>query len=128
MKKAFAILLIMFYSLSSFGVTLKAFYCCGKLKSVSVVLSEQGKPQHNKTNCSNNCCKIQYKFFRSQDQHTTPVNADFNFYHSNGFHLPCTAFISPVYSVQGTSSIHSPHAPPLYTGVPEYIANRVFRI
>ena len=38
MKKAAVILLISIYTLSTFGFCLKEFYCCGKLKSITVIL------------------------------------------------------------------------------------------
>ncbi|MBZ4191871.1 hypothetical protein [Niabella beijingensis] len=56
LRKLTILLVFVFYSLASFGVSLNFFYCCGKLKEVSL------KPQSSETkDCpvkkGKNCCE-----------------------------------------------------------------------
>lgn len=75
MMKKFAILaILMVYSLASFGVSLNYFYCCGKLKEVTVIV----KPVHEK-DCpvkkGKNCCEnktVSHKI--SVDQKNNPLS------------------------------------------------------
>ncbi|MBS4043372.1 MAG: hypothetical protein KGZ59_06105 [Chitinophagaceae bacterium] len=56
MKKIILILLVFCYATTSFGVSLNLFFCCGKLKTISVVT----QANHDKV-CkkSKECCKYQ---------------------------------------------------------------------
>ncbi len=53
MKRILAILLLMSYSLASFGVSLNYMYCCGKLKTVSIGVV----PAENVLAAENKGCK-----------------------------------------------------------------------
>ena len=128
MKKLTAILLITIYSLSSFGISLKHFYCCGKLKSVTISLSHGGNAKCNKGNSESGCCKTKYQFFKVKDNHFATAQ--------------CTAPLKyqvdliTFYSYSQTTSflpnedaiINSNHAPPLISGVPLYISNCIFTV
>ena len=128
MKRTALLLLICIYSLSTFGVSLKEFYCCGKLKSVTVTLQEYENQKCNKRDDKNGCCKTKFQFYKVTDKHfgsnilTGPVK------HFTELPLFTTyiQIISPV--VQQAEIANSNHAPPLYNGVPAYISNCVFRI
>jgi hypothetical protein len=62
MRKAIAILLILFYIISSSGVAIKAHYCCGKLKSLNLVLnSNEG------SSCKKRCCSDRLAFYKVDD-------------------------------------------------------------
>ncbi|MBS1759842.1 MAG: hypothetical protein JST23_06925 [Bacteroidetes bacterium] len=72
MKKLLVILLLISYSVASYGVTLNYFYCCGKLKTVSI--NEIKKEDNNCPGKKNKkCCKykkVQIKL--KADQKQTP--------------------------------------------------------
>jgi hypothetical protein len=58
MRKSLAILLLILYIVASSGVAIRAHYCCGKLKSVSLVLdSSSDKVCSGEKKISKNCCK-----------------------------------------------------------------------
>ncbi|MEO5943882.1 MAG: hypothetical protein ABIP30_02680 [Ferruginibacter sp.] len=54
MKRFSILAILIFYAISSFGISVNYFYCCGKLKSVS--LSAELAPQCNMP-ASKKCCK-----------------------------------------------------------------------
>ena len=128
MKKIAIILLLGVYSLSTLGLSLKSFYCCGKLKSVTVTIT-----QDQQQNCANNdgmsdCCKTKYQFFKVKDNHvagdvvTTPA------LHFCYLHLFTSSFRIINYPSEKNEVANLSNAPPLHHTVPEYIFNRVFRV
>lgn len=59
MRKSIAILLLVVYIISTSGVAIRAHYCCGKLKSINLVLdssSDKDKTCNNKK-VTKDCCK-----------------------------------------------------------------------
>jgi hypothetical protein len=106
------------------GVGFKEFYCCGKLKSVLVALTDNNKQQCTKEGC----CKTKYQFLKLNDNHLA----------STDIYLPAKYFTAlhlyiPDYNVitfaQQTVRNNRSHAPPLYDdGLPLYLSNCVFRI
>ena len=125
MKKVALILLICIYSLATMGFSLKQFYCCGNLKTVSLSLSGGGKINPGK----NGCCKTTYQFFKvnqnhiAADQINSPANHSFpvDFFLISSpeeMFLPC----KELYIADKS------HAPPLYNGVSRCLSICVFRI
>ena len=114
--------------MSSFGVAFKEFYCCGKLKTISVILADAGKDQADKSTGKDECCKTKFQFFKVKDKHIAAekATAPLNLYTT----LPPTIPVIPSapFVAQHIDFINGSHAPPLHTGVPIYISNRVFRI
>ncbi|MBS1617387.1 MAG: hypothetical protein JST76_02660, partial [Bacteroidetes bacterium] len=69
MRKAAAILVLVLYILSSSGVAVKAHYCCGKLKSIHLVLNN-GEDK----GCNKNCCQDKLAFYKVSDtEHSTSI-------------------------------------------------------
>ncbi len=68
MKTVALIILISIYSTAVVGFSLREFYCCGKLKSVSVTFSQDAKQKCSKGNGSG-CCGNKYQFFKVKDNH-----------------------------------------------------------
>lgn len=54
MKKLIVFAILIGYSVASFGIGFNYFYCCGKLKSVTVRVNVEDKDGGNKT--SKGCC------------------------------------------------------------------------
>ena len=129
MKKGAVILLLLIYSMSTFGVSLKEFYCCGKLKSVSIVIADIEKDKCNKAAKEEGCCKTKYQYFKIKDTHfsTVYLTAPLKYYtdlHPLTFSPQLISFNSPA-----TDVINRGNAPPLlHPGVRVYISNCVFRI
>ena len=128
MKKIALILLACVYALSSLGIGIKQFYCCGKLKSVTIKLTPDKKESCNKCNGKKGCCDSKYHFFKVRENHLS----------ENAVDIPLISFIdldlftSKIQSISIASPqinlINGSHAPPLYTGVALYIYNCVFII
>lgn len=130
MKRFSIILLLSIYSMATFGVSLKQFYCCGKLKSLTFsIIAENGKEKCGLGDNKEGCCKTKYHSFKVKDKHlsteafkTPPATYD---NHLAAF-IPAWQTVS--FFIQQVVIINGSHAPPLFRGVPAYISNCVFRI
>ena len=121
MKRITLIFLIFVYAFSTTGVSLKAFYCCGKLQSLKPVLTEAGKNTEG-------CCKTTYQSFKVKDTHTATGAFEAPVVHQATINFLASIFqeIAPL-STQ-TPGVIDDHAPPLFGGVPVYISACVYRI
>lgn len=110
--------------MSTFGLGLKGLYCCGKLESVTVKFVEEGK---DKTN-SKDCCKTKYQYFKVKDNHvaTAELTVPVKYYTDLVSYNSSYQYIS--FLPQQVDVLNGIHVPSLYTGVPIYLSNRVFRI
>lgn len=54
MKRILVIAILISYSIASFGVNLNYFYCCGKLKTVSLAVNAE--PKNNTDKSKKGCC------------------------------------------------------------------------
>ena len=128
MKNTALLLLICIYSLSTFGVSLKEFYCCGKLKSVTLTLQEYENQKCNKGDDKSGCCKTKFQFYKVNDKHFAAdiLSSPVKHFTDLGSFATYLQIIFP--AVQQAEIANSNHAPPLYNGVPAYISNCVFRI
>ena len=128
MKKTARLFLICIYSLSTFGVSLKEFYCCGKLKSVSVILQDSENQKCGKAEDRSGCCKTKFQFYKVNDKHFAAAVLSSPLKHFSDLPL-FTTYIQIIFpAVQQTEIANGNHAPPLYSGVPAYISNCVFLI
>lgn len=128
MKKAVLILLICIYSLSTVGFSLKEFYCCGSLKSVSVALVQDAKQNCGKGNEKNGCCANKYHFYKVKDNHFAGDDVSIPVKHFTELSLFTPLFQQISFASQQVISANKSNAPPLHHGVPVYIFNCVFRI
>lgn len=121
-------MLLSIYSLSTLGLSLKSFYCCGKLKTVSITLSQDLQKKCTKADNSKDCCQTKYQVVKVKDTHVVAdhVNSPVkNFIEINLF---SSAFQTIHFLTQKDLIEYKNNAPPLIQGVPAYIFNRVFRI
>ncbi len=128
MKKLVLILLIITYSMSSFGVSSKEFYCCGKLKSVSLSLVNTGTAKCSKGGLEDGCCKLKFITLKVKDNHFASVHPEAPVKHSVELLSYSTTYEPLVFTSQKVDVINGSHAPPLHKGIPIYISNCVFRI
>ncbi|HTC00478.1 MAG TPA: hypothetical protein VK705_07330 [Ferruginibacter sp.] len=129
MKKFSLILLILVYTSSTFGMVVKEFYCCGKLRSVSLSFSTESKQKAEKKTIGTGCCKTKYFSSKVKDNHVQAdaIAFDANHFvqldtHLSSFKLIC--FVNPQVNV--TSGINDP--PLLHSNTPVYIFIRSIRI
>ena len=128
MKKITVILLFSIYSISTLGLSLKSFYCCGNLKSVTVTLTEAQQHTCANDNGTSDCCKNKYQFFKVKDNHVAADVISTPVLHFINLHLFTSPFEVIKYPSEEVYIAHLSNAPPLLHGVPDYIFNCVFRI
>ena len=128
MKKVAPILLICIYSLATMGFTLKQFYCCGKLKSITFSLTQQAKDKCAKGDDKSGCCDSKFQFFKVKDNHISADQTDFPVKHFVALHPYTPSFQDISFVSQKSTIAYKSNAAPLRTGVPIYIYNCIFRI
>ncbi len=128
MKKIAIILLLSIYAISSFGIGIQQFYCCGKLKVTSFTLVQYAKETCEKGNQMSGCCKTKFQSFKIKDTHiaadavSNPVK-----YFSD--HLVSTSSFENGTLADKQIVVNNPsHAPPLNYGLPIYILHCTYRI
>lgn len=131
MKKFTLIFLILSYSISIIGMSIKSFYCCGKLKSISVSLAnnEQKKNSEKSNSLDNDCCKTTYHSFQIKDNHfaSDDVNVPAKYFTQIAYDF--NEFSSLNFASQEAKYCYQTHAPPLLgKTIPLYISNCVYRI
>ena len=128
MKKVSLILLICIYSLATMGFSLKQFYCCGKLKSISISITQETNQKCSKGNEKSGCCDNKYQFFKVKDNHITADQVSTPVNHFIDLYLYTSSFQDITFATQKPTIAYRSNAPPLITSVPIYIYNCVFRI
>ncbi len=128
MKKPALILLLIIYSMTTFGVGLKEFYCCGKLKSVSVFIVDTGIANCSKGGLEDGCCKLKFKSFKVKDNHFASVLPEVPLKYNVELLFYSTIYEPFLFTSQQVDVINGSNSPPLHKGIPIYIFNRVFRI
>ena len=128
MKKITVILLLSIYSISTLGLSLKSFYCCGNLKSVTVTLTQNEQKKCANDDGTSDCCKTKYQFFKVKDNHFVADHVSSPVKHFVELNLFTSAFQVINYPSEQIYVANKSNAPPLLHGVPDYIFNCVFRI
>jgi hypothetical protein len=121
MKKTATILIIFLYALSSTGFALKADYCCNKLQSLKLILSDYSKDKDG-------CCKEKYQTFKVKDAHAAADVVNTPAAHVTFIHALSSCIDAIDLSYEVNHHFVNIHAPPLYPTTPVYISNCVFRI
>jgi len=121
MKKAAIIFLVFIYAVSSTGVALKADYCCDKLQSLKLVLSDFSKDKEG-------CCKEKYQSFKVKDTHAAADIVSTPALHISFIHALDYSFHTLELAYEKNNHGMSIHAPPLIASTPVYLSNCVFRI
>ena len=110
------------------GFSLQQFYCCGKLKSVSVTIVQGNKNDCRNGNEKRGCCNNKYQFFKVNDNHFTADNIKTPVKQFIDLHLFTPSFQEIAFSSRKNLICNRSNAPPIYAGLPTYIYNCVFRI
>jgi hypothetical protein len=127
-KKFTAILLLSIYSASTLGLSLKSFYCCGELKSVTVSITQDEQQKCTNDDGMSDCCKTKYQFFKVKDNHVAADIISTPVLHFINLCLFPSSFHIINYPSQEIYIASLSNAPPLLHTVPGYIFNCVFRI
>ena len=127
-KKITAILLLSIYSLSTLGLSLKSFYCCGNLKSVTVSITQDEQQKCANDDGTSDCCKTKYQFFKVKDNYVAEDVITAPLLHFTNLHLFPSSFQIINYPSQEIYIANLSNALPLLHTVPDYIFNCVFRI
>jgi hypothetical protein len=127
-KKVIAILLLSIYAVSTLGLSLKRFYCCGKLKSVTVSVADDQQQKRGNDDGMNDCCKTKYQFYKVKDNHVAADVINTPVLHIINLHLFTVPFEVLNYPSEEVYVAYQSNAPPLFHAVPDYIFNCVFRI
>jgi ribosome-associated translation inhibitor RaiA len=128
MKKIAAIFLLTIYSLTTLGVGIRQFYCCGKLKSTNITLVQETKEKCSNSDAMKGCCKTKFKSLKVKDNHIAGNCAVHFIKQFTDLNLPTTEFEIKVALNKPAVVANASHAPPLHRGVPIYILNCTYRI
>ena len=128
MKKISLILMICIYSLSTLGLGVRQFYCCGKLKSTDITFVQESKGKCGMGTEKDGCCKFKFKSLKVKDSHVAADGIATPVKHFTDLHLYTPSFEIITLANQPMNVTNTSHAPPLCCGLPIYILNCVYRI
>jgi hypothetical protein len=114
--------------MSAFGVALKEFYCCGKLKSTSLVLADAREEKCGMGDKQDGCCKTTFQYFKVNDSHVAADDIVTPYVPFTDLQTAFTSLQLFSFSINQIDVINGDHAPPLTRDFPVYIFNCVFRI
>ena len=129
MKKFTVILFTLFYLISSSGVAVSSFYCCGKYKETFIF-----KSNHLANFCKGNkkipgCCDTKTVLVKVKDNFSPSHKIKFS---HNDFSVQlftvAPIFIQPFNNVDESVLFALIHAPPLISKQPVYLSVCNFRI
>lgn len=127
MKKIFAILMILVYSLGTTGVAVAAHYCCGKLAEVHIGYSLSSAGNRGMEGCCRDVTHF-YKVWDAQQHAVNDIQLHAPFIQTYLL-LPVFEELSLLIQLQGRAFSDAHHSPPLLDGTtPRYIHLSVFRI
>lgn len=129
MKKIAAIFLLTVYSLTTLGIGIRQFYCCGKLKSTNITFVQEAKEKCGKSDAMKGCCKTKFHSLKVKDSHVVADGITGFVKHFSELYVATPSF--EVKSVANEPAIvaNTSHAPPSKLhGVPIYILNCTYRI
>ncbi|MEO6406576.1 MAG: hypothetical protein ABIY51_06575 [Ferruginibacter sp.] len=121
MKRIVLILLISVYALTTLGVGIREFYCCGKLKSSSLSFVSEAKEKCGMDNAMSGCCKTKFKSLKVKDSHIAAdaINNPVKQFSNLPLFTPSFQFIT--LANEPLTVANASHAPPIHSGVHHYI-------
>lgn len=128
MKKIAIVLLICVHTLSSFGVGVRQFYCCGKLKTTTISFIQETKEKCSKGDEKSGCCKTKFKSLKLTDNQIAADTISNPTKHFTNLHLFTPSFEVTALGNELLDISNASHAPPANHGIPVYLFNCTFRI
>jgi len=129
MKKIALILLFFIYSLSTFGIGIKQFYCCGRLKSTNIsVLQLDTQEKCSNGDETSDCCKTKVQSLKGKESHVPPdvTNAPLKYITDLSLFKP---FLE-IYAIANRPMVvvNRGHAPPWLHATPIHVLHCIYRI
>ena len=127
--KQFAIIsLICIYAISTLGVSVKRFYCCGKLKNTQISFSQAIAAKCTSGSESDGCCQTEFQTYKVKDDHVVldAISVPAKYFVDIDYILPILTSHEILYRIIPQSN--SIHAPPIASNTPAYIFYCVYRI
>ncbi|PTQ99738.1 hypothetical protein C8P68_102568 [Mucilaginibacter yixingensis] len=126
MKRTALLILTLLYTLSSLGMSVERFYCCGKLANTTYAIGDSGNKEV-KAAKADNCCKTVKTTFKVKDNHFSAKTVlDFK----NSVAVIAPVFFVPVAPERAESpvmNVYDSQAPPVHRN-PLYLLYANFRI
>lgn len=120
----------MIYTTATFGIGVKSFYCCNKLKSTSFSFANASQKTCGMKMMKekDDCCKTQFKYVKVKDSHVASdyINSPAKVFTDLHFAIP--SFVAIVPENRQESIGYAGNAPPLHNGIPLYIFDCIYRI
>ena len=127
MKRFFAIIILILYSIANFGVGVHTHWCGGKISSINISFSSKHTcgcgPKMDKS-----CCKNEFVYSKLSGEHLKCASSIFN---SNKIDFQPKVYILDKEFIHQTFLVidfSQYHAPPFKTKHSIFLANDVFRI
>jgi hypothetical protein len=127
MKKIAAIFLLTIYSLTTMGIGIRQFYCCGKLRSTNITLLQESKEKCSNTDAMKGCCKTKFKSLKVKGDHVTGNSAVHFIKYFTDLDIPSHLFEINVVINEPMVVADTSHAPP-GKNIPLYIFHCDYRI
>ena len=128
MKKITVILLIGIYTLSTLGIGINQFYCCGKLKSTDITFVQSPKEKCVNGNAMSGCCKTEFKSLQIKDTYISADAITAPAKHFTDLHIFTPSFNLLSIAYAPATITHTSNAPPLHHGVAAYILHCAYLI
>jgi hypothetical protein len=128
MKKVALLLMICIYALSSFGLGIRQFYCCGKLQSTTIGFVQEAKEKCGMGDENSGCCKTEFKSLKIKDNHVAADGIGCPVKCFTDLHLFIPSFEVSALANKPTDIANASHAPPPYNSISVYVLNCNFRI
>ena len=128
MKKIILILLLIVYTSATFGIGVNQFYCCNKLKSISIAFIISEEKNCGMNDKIDNCCKTKYQFFKVKDSHFSEVGSTdlVKGFSQTDLYIPFFEQVVFTNTLPTVAIYCNP--PPLRNNIPIYLLGSVFRI
>ena len=127
-KKVALILLTTLYMLSTVGLAVNKFYCCGKLKSISFSWQSNEKSRCKIAISDDDCCKNTHQYLKIIDVHAGSDVVSFSEKFFSTLHLDFSFSKFNTTQTQLASTASNINSPPLLSATPIYIFICNYRI
>ena len=128
MKKFALFIMLCIYTLSSLGIGVNSFYCCGILKSTGLTLGQSFTDGCSKGNEKNGCCNNKFKSLQIKESHIASDTFTTTEQLYTILHLANPALQVLIIAIPTMGISYSTHAPPLRQQIPFYISYCVYRV
>ena len=128
MKKSALFILLCIYTLSSLGVGVNKFYCCGILQTTGLTLGQSTGNSCGNGDEKDGCCKTNFKSLQIKDSHVASGDVTVALNHFTLLNLFTPSFSCIPVAISAMEIAYASHAPPVRQSIPIYIFYCVYRI